>query len=455
VLPLAQREKVPAKGWSWTKTAVTEDLVDLTFAHTKNNVGVALVGRSNGLIDVDLDWPESRMIADRLLSEWPAFGRRGAPRSHRLATCQDNRLDTTRFKLGLDKNDSRLPPKHGCCVAELRGNGGYTMFPGSVHPCGEEVQWEILPDHMPELSFEQLERTVGLIAFLAVMLRFYPAAGFRDEMCMALTGALLRSAALETETRVETVDRLVCLVAQLANDEEYRTRGKAKATWEKMQEGKPVTGIPRLLELLALPKECGQSIGGWIGLGAEADGRSVIDQSRDLTWQLNQAEVALESADTPIFQRGGYLVRVVRQDYQNCPGVENLHMGPLNIVDIEHHWLTEQLTKAAVFVSERDGHKCRSKPTKDFCDKLNIGRRGQWCWPVLKGIIESPTLRPDWSVVQDPGYDLATGLFLDTGAAGFERVPEAPTREDASAALEKFVELIKGFPFSPDEMAAD
>jgi hypothetical protein len=24
VLPLAQREKVPAKGWSWTKTAVTE-----------------------------------------------------------------------------------------------------------------------------------------------------------------------------------------------------------------------------------------------------------------------------------------------------------------------------------------------------------------------------------------------------------------------------------------------
>jgi len=329
------------------------------------------------------------------------------------------------------------------------------MFPDSIHPCGEAVEWEVPLGGIEELSFEQLKKTAGLIAFLALTLRFYPAEGSRGQMCMALTGALLRCAALETDGKVDEVDRLVCLIAELAHDEEYRTRGKAKATWEKMQQGKPVTGIPRLLELVALPKELGQTLGAWIELGPEADGRPVITQSRDLTLQLDQAEVALESAATPIFQRGEHLVRVVRQDFQTRPGVHNLHVGPLKIVDIEHHWLTEQLTKAAVFISERDGHKSPSKPTKDFCDKLIVGRQGHWRWPVLKGIIESPTLRQDWSIVQEPGYDSQPALFLDTGTAGFERIPESPTRDDALAALGKFVEVINGFPFSPDQMLAD
>ena len=334
VLPLAPRTKNPLGGWEWAKAAVTENLVEPTFSQTKNNIGVALGERSDGLIDVDLDWPEARIIADHLVGEWPAFGRASAPRSHRLAICRDRDLRTTKFTVPLDKNNPRLPPEHGCCVTELRGNGSYTMFPGSVHPSGEQVYWEGSLDQIPEISSQQLEGTVGLTAFLAVALRFYPAKGSRDEICMALTGALLRCAYLDAETRVDAVDRLVCFVARLANDEEYRTRGKAKATWEKMQQGTPVTGVPRLVELLGLPKECGRNLGKWIGLRTGSRWASGYQPKPRSYTATRSSRSRLESAGTPIFQRGGHLVRVVRQDYQNLPGVQNLHVGPLNITDV-------------------------------------------------------------------------------------------------------------------------
>jgi hypothetical protein len=55
VFPVALREKIPARGWNWTRTAITEDLIEPTFAQTNNNIGVALDIPSDGLIDVDLD----------------------------------------------------------------------------------------------------------------------------------------------------------------------------------------------------------------------------------------------------------------------------------------------------------------------------------------------------------------------------------------------------------------
>jgi hypothetical protein len=95
------------------------------------------------------------------------------------------------------------------------------MFPGSVHPNGEIISWETslgIPD-IPEASWSDLNKRVGLIAFLAVCVRFYPGKGHRDETCMALSGALV-SAGYEAGD----VDRLVELVARLAHDEEHGKR---------------------------------------------------------------------------------------------------------------------------------------------------------------------------------------------------------------------------------------
>ena len=157
-------------------------------------------------------------------------------------------------------NDPRLPNEHSLCVAELRGNGGYTMFPGSLHPdTGELITWDTLcPDALPEKSWDELERLVGLVSFLAVVVRFYPQRGLRDEFCMALAGTLLRSGILNGS--VEAVDRVLEVVTSLAHDEEHRQREKAKATWRKMEAGEAVTGFPRMIQLLGFPQEAGRTL---------------------------------------------------------------------------------------------------------------------------------------------------------------------------------------------------
>lgn len=64
-----------------------------------------------------------------------------------------------------------------------------------------------------------------------------------------------------------------------------------------------------------------------------------------------------------------------------------------------------------------------------------IARVGEWRVPVLNGIISTPTLRADGSILQTPGYDYESGLLYDPGDAVFDPVPEAPSREEAIQAL--------------------
>jgi hypothetical protein len=53
--------------------------------------------------------------------------------------------------------------------------------------------------------------------------------------------------------------------------------------------------------------------------------------------------------------------------------------------------------------------------------------------PTLRGLISAPVLRPDGTLLQDPGYDPKTGLFL-TGRPHMDRVPDEPSTQDVDAA---------------------
>jgi hypothetical protein len=66
---------------------------------------------------------------------------------------------------------------------------------------------------------------------------------------------------------------------------------------------------------------------------------------------------------------------------------------------------------------------------------------------VLNRVIEAPTVRPDGSILDAPGYDSKTQLFFDPGACVFEPVPDEPTRDDALAALAVLKEPFEEFPF--------
>lgn len=64
----------------------------------------------------------------------------------------------------------------------------------------------------------------------------------------------------------------------------------------------------------------------------------------------------------------------------------------------------------------------------------------------LNGLITAPTLRPDGTLLQRPGYDKETGLFY-SGPRYQTRIPLSPTREEAEQALETLWKPFSDFPF--------
>jgi hypothetical protein len=71
-------------------------------------------------------------------------------------------------------------------------------------------------------------------------------------------------------------------------------------------------------------------------------------------------------------------------------------------------------------------------------------------WPKLRplfGIVGAPVLRPDGSLLQDPGYDPATGLYL-ASKVPLERVPPKPARGQVKAARDFLLTTFLGdFPW--------
>jgi hypothetical protein len=235
-LVLPAREKAP-KG-KWGNLAERSD-EDLRRAYSGvSNIGIALGSRSNGLLDFDFDWPEAARIANLVLVHLPSFGRIGSPNSHRFA--KGSLGKNTRFQIPAAAQN--LFDTDKATVLELRGDGLQTMVPPSVHPNEELLRWNDDPRRIPEADGGELERYAGCVASLAVILNRYPrGSGNRDNICLALTGTLIRAGFADEE-----IDAWVTHVAALAGDEEAEKRGgKAAASRAKFDTGEETWGFRR------------------------------------------------------------------------------------------------------------------------------------------------------------------------------------------------------------------
>jgi hypothetical protein len=74
--------------------------------------------------------------------------------------------------------------------------------------------------------------------------------------------------------------------------------------------------------------------------------------------------------------------------------------------------------------------------------------------PEIVGVVQSPVLRPDGSVVSRPGYDPATRLWYAPDSE-FEEIPESPDKDDVRDAVDELLEPVSEVPLaSPEDMAA-
>lgn len=92
----------------------------------------------------------------------------------------------------------------------------------------------------------------------------------------------------------------------------------------------------------------------------------------------------------------------------------------------------------------KKGETVATLPPK--CVVETILARGEWPFRPLDRIVETPTLRPDGTVLDTPGYDAETGILYEP-VREYPPVPVAPTVADAQAALELLIDILYDFPF--------
>lgn len=102
------------------------------------------------------------------------------------------------------------------------------------------------------------------------------------------------------------------------------------------------------------------------------------------------------------------------------------------------------------YKASANGDATRALPSPTTCS--TILARHEWHGvDTLKGVIHTPALRPDGTVMQTPGYDPATGLYLASHLRLSAPIPERPTAEQVRRALELLTKwMLVDFPWASD-----
>lgn len=162
-----------------------------------------------------------------------------------------------------------------------------------------------------------------------------------------------------------------------------------------------------------------------------------------LSDQATKGEKALIDAKLPIYQRSSTLVTPIVQKTEASKGRQTkiavLH--PVSKTRMRDH-----LCEVARWQkTDSDGELYDTDPPVAVSDTI-LNRYGVWKFLSLAGVIMTPTLRPDGSILMDKGYDPATRLYL-LDAPEMPDIADEPTKDDAIAALKLLDDLLVDFPF--------
>jgi putative DNA primase/helicase len=184
----------------------------------------------------------------------------------------------------------------------------------------------------------------------------------------------------------------------------------------------------------------------------ERAARSVNDKrplitiaANDIARIVDEVEAALIAADLGLYQRGGKIVTAER-----VPAIAagDKKITVTSICERGDMALREDASTAASFekFDARADGMVTADPPMVIIQTLQQ-RGGRLRFPILAGVVHTPTMRADGSLLTKPGYDPATGLMFDPLGVDFPLIPDRPTRDDAVKALSELLYLIKDFPF--------
>ena len=179
-----------------------------------------------------------------------------------------------------------------------------------------------------------------------------------------------------------------------------------------------------------------------------ADGEIVVgtDESR----VIDEAIAALASQKN-VYERGGNLVHIVKGS-KPPKGISRPEESP-RIVPIKFPRIRELLANArAWYRPSGDGDRERCHPPEWVVKAVDA--RGRWLGVQrLEAVVESPVLRADGTVLQQPGYDSDTGIYFQPQCQ-FPSIPAKPSYDDAVHARDQLLEVVEDFPFADDSHCA-
>jgi hypothetical protein len=150
-----------------------------------------------------------------------------------------------------------------------------------------------------------------------------------------------------------------------------------------------------------------------------------------------------------LYQKSNMLVEVFRDDSTRKIRWMNVPPGTPMVVPVTRARLSDLLSGLVVFKRKTAKHKrLEIVDIPDWCAPSILDRHNWDSVRPLVGITEFPVIRPDGSIVENPGYDMDTGMLW----MGGDRcdVPEFPTRQDAREAADKILEVVGEFEFEDD-----
>jgi hypothetical protein len=301
-----------------------EQAIDATF-QPNSNIGLLTGAPSGGLVDVDCDTVEAQIAATTLLpitsmmhgrTDGREIGRfthcwyqivGDLPKTEKFVWREDlsprpplrgegaraaadahdhpgaDVAEMTADAIPAERGTPSLPRRRGqgemspqtMMLIELRADGCQTMVPPSIHPQGGWLRWgggQVEPLEPARVTAAGLRQAVARTA-AALLARYWPAQGSRDEAALSLAGWLVKAG--WTDDEIET---FVLATARAALDEEWQRRaGKAAHTHETLAAKKPVMSVSALAARLRGGAAFGAMVvtlvARWLGIHTRTEGQ--------------------------------------------------------------------------------------------------------------------------------------------------------------------------------------
>lgn len=182
------------------------------------------------------------------------------------------------------------------------------------------------------------------------------------------------------------------------------------------------------------------------GNGAGSGHRIIQIKAAEQPRVVDETEAVLIDTETPIYVRAGRLVQPILEEALATGGRPTV---VARIKELCLDALTDLIGRVITYqrYSEARRQWVKTDPPRWVASHL-LARKGLWKFPRLSGVITTPTLRPDGSILTRSGYDPATRLYvlLDPDFR-LPPIPQRPSRQDAERALSLLTDLASGFPF--------